>query len=351
MSNAVQDSALETLLLPVFEGRVAWPSDGALFLNARDGWPLHRQPLPGLVAEQGFKPAFDALQRSGINLLDEADDRRFPLVLLLPPRQRNEARALYARALSRLTDGGVVLACQANDEGAKSAEADLAKLIGPLTVMSKNKCRVFWSQPGNAVNAALVDEWRDLDAVRPIADGRFLSRPGVFAWDRIDVASKLLAESLPGDLRGRAADLGAGYGYLSAELLSRCAGITSLDCFEADARALALCRRNLDAESKRLPIACHWHDVTSGLPGRYDVIVCNPPFHAQVGAERPDIGRRFIEVAADALNPGGRLWLVANRHLPYELALNTGFDAVNTITQQSGFKIIEAVRSRKAGGR
>ena len=195
MSNAVQDSALETLLLPVFEGRLAWPSDGALFLNARDGWPLHRQPLPGLVAEQGFKPAFDALQRSGINLLDEADGRRFPLVLLLPPRQRSEARALYARALSRLTDGGVVLACQANDEGAKSAEADLAKLIGPLTVMSKNKCRVFWSQPGNAVNAALVDEWRDLDAVRPIADGRFLSRPGVFAWDRIDVANKLLALS------------------------------------------------------------------------------------------------------------------------------------------------------------
>ncbi|MEZ5464069.1 MAG: class I SAM-dependent methyltransferase [Lysobacteraceae bacterium] len=351
MSNAAQDPALETLLLPVFEGRLTWPADGALFLNARDGWPLHRQPLPGLVAGQRFKPAYDALQRSGIELLDEADERRFPLVMLLPPRQRSEARALYARALSRLLDGGVILACQANDEGAKSAEADLAKLIGPLTVMSKNKCRVFWSQPGNAIDAAFLDEWRDLDAVRPIADGRFLSRPGVFAWDRIDVASKLLAESLPGDLRGRAADLGAGYGYLSAELLSRCAGITSLDCFEADSRALALCRSNLEPQSGRMNITHHWHDVTSGLPGRYDVIVCNPPFHAQVGAERPDIGRRFIEVAAEALNPGGRLWLVANRHLPYELALKTGFDAVNTITQQSGFKIIEAVKSRKAGVR
>ncbi|MCB1560045.1 MAG: class I SAM-dependent methyltransferase [Xanthomonadales bacterium] len=351
MSNAAQDPALETLLLPVFEGRLIWPADGALFLNARDGWPLHRQPLPGLVAGQQFKPAFDALQRSGVELFDEADERRFPLVMLLPPRQRSEARALYAHALSRLMDGGVVLACQANDEGAKSAEADLAKLIGPLTVVSKNKCRVYWSQPGSAINSTLLEQWRGLDAVRPIADGRFLSRPGVFAWDRIDLASKLLAESLPSDLRGRAADLGAGYGYLSVALLSRCAGIMSLDCFEADARALELCRRNLEADAKRLPISCHWHDVTSGVPGRYDVIVCNPPFHAQVGAERPDIGRRFIEVAAEALNPGGRLWLVANRHLPYELALKTGFDAVNTITQQGGFKIIEAVKSRKAGVR
>ena len=288
------------------------------------------------------------MQRSAIEVIDDTDERRFPLVLLLPPRQRSEARALYVRALSRLTSDGVVLACQANDEGAKSAEADLAKLIGPLSVMSKNKCRVFWSQPGNAISDALLDAWRDLDAVRPVADGRFLSRPGVFAWDRIDPASRLLVESLPKGLSGRAADLGAGYGYLSSELLARCPGITSLDCFEADARALDLCRQNLAAQAGRVAISHHWHDVTSGLPGRYDVIVCNPPFHAQIGAERPDIGRRFIEVAAEALNPGGRLWLVANRHLPYELALKTGFDAVNTVTQQSGFKIIEAIRTRKA---
>ena len=351
MSNPQADVVLETLLLPLFEQRLRWPDDGGLFLNARDGWSLHRQPLPGLVCQQEFKPAVDGLQRSGIEVSNEQGERRFGLVMLLPPRQRSEARALYARALSRLTPDGVVLACQANDEGAKSAEVDLAKLTGPLTVMSKNKCRVFWSQPGNVIDTGLLEQWRDLDAVRRIAEGRFLSRPGVFAWDRIDVASKLLAESLPMDLRGRAADLGAGYGYLSAELLSRCTGITSLDCFEADSRALELCRSNLEVDAKRLPISCHWHDVTSGLPGRYDVIVCNPPFHAQVGAERPDIGRRFIEVAAEALNPGGRLWLVANRHLPYELALKSGFDAVNTVTQQSGFKIIEAIRSRKAGGR
>ncbi len=43
----------------------------------------------------------------------------------------------------------------------------------------------------------------------------FLSRPGVFAWDRIDPASALLAEHLPADLAGRAADLGAGYGFVA----------------------------------------------------------------------------------------------------------------------------------------
>ncbi|MCB7212868.1 methyltransferase, partial [Lactiplantibacillus plantarum] len=68
-------------------------------------------------------------------------------------------------------------------------------------------------------DADLAKRWSALDAVRPIMGGRFLSRPGVFAWDRIDPASALLAEHLPADLAGRAADLGAGYGYLSRELL------------------------------------------------------------------------------------------------------------------------------------
>jgi 16S rRNA (guanine1207-N2)-methyltransferase len=74
------------------------------------------------------------------------------------------------------------------------------------------------------------------------------------------------------------------------------------------------------------------------------VIVTNPPFHVQQRAERPDIGRQFIAVAAQALRPGGCLWLVANRHLPYEAVLDSSFGRVRTVTQQDGFKIIEAVK-------
>lgn len=340
------DPALETLMLPFASGALAWPADGgALFLRARDGWPLREVARDGLVCEQTFRPEADALVRAGRDVRDPeaVAPSAFPLVLVLPPRQREEARASLARAVRACAPGGIVVACAPNDEGAKSVEGDLKRLAGLSGTLSKHHCRVGWTRiDPEAVDPALLDDWAALDAPRPILDGRFVSRPGVFAWDRVDAASALLAAHLPADLAGRAADLGCGWGYLSFELLQRCPDIASLDLYEAEARALDLARRNL--AGARVPLAFHWHDVTAGLPARYDVIVSNPPFHAQGRADRPDIGRAFIAAAADALSPGGRLWLVANRHLPYEAVLDARFAEVRTLAQVQGFKVIAATK-------
>lgn len=352
MSSHTEDLPLETLFLPFIHGNLRWPEDGVLFLRARDGEPLRREPRPGLECEQTFKPDAEALRNGGFSLVDQEQraGKRYGLVLILPPRQRDEARAVMARAIDAVAPGGRIVASVSNNEGARSSESDLALLAGPVDSLVKNKCRVFWTAPlQGPADAQLQSQWLELDAVRPIADGRFVSRPGVFAWDRIDPASALLAKHFPADLQGRAADLGAGFGYLAAELLERCAGITSLDLYEAEKRALDLARLNLGTTRipVKFPIKFHWHDVTGGLPHSYEVIVTNPPFHTSNRADRPDIGRRFITVAAEALAPGGRLLLVANRHLPYEAVLTQTFGRVRMLGQEHGFKIIEAIKQVK----
>ena len=95
---------------------------------------------------------------------------------------------------------------------------------------------------------------------------------------------------------------------------------------------------------RQAALGFHWHDVAAGLPRACDFVVANPPFHAHDRLDRPELGQRFIEVAAEALLPGGRLYLVANRHLPYEAALARVFDAVRVLAQADGYKAIEARR-------
>lgn len=348
----MESPALESLFLPLVEGAVAWPAaGGALFMGARAGLALHARPWPGLACEQAWKPEVDALHRAGFEAGPSLPaDARHPLVLLLPPRQRDHARACFAQALRRLAPGSTLVAAMPNKEGARTGEADLARLAGALTTRSKHHCRVFWTAPLQApADPELAAQWEALDAPCRIADagvpgGSFLTRPGVFAWDRVDAASRLLGAHLPADLHGDVADLGAGWGYLAMQVLARCPRVASLDLHEADARALELARANVTAVAPAgAATGFHWTDVAAGIgQRRYDAIVCNPPFHAQGAGERVDLGRAFIAAAADALRPGGRLWLVANRHLPYESALAGRFDAPREVARRDGFKVIEA---------
>ena len=344
------DAVLDALFLPLSDGSLPLPADGnVLFLRARDGYRLREMAQPGWLCEQSFKPFADALAHSGLTLGEATPDARFKLVLLLPPRQREEARALFARAVMHAEGGGVVLACVPNAEGAKSAQADLEALLGSVSHLSKHKCRVFWGMPKvSSHHRDLLDTWLQRERPQPNAAGYF-SRPGLFAWDRIDTASALLAAHLPDDLHGQVADFGAGYGFLAAQIVARCPHITALDLYEAEARALEPARLNteraLRESGRELAFAVHWHDVTTGIERRYDAIVSNPPFH-QGRADLPDLGRAFIARAANALLPPGRLWLVANRHLPYESTLASHFQQVRSVAMQDGFKVIEATGVR-----
>jgi 16S rRNA (guanine1207-N2)-methyltransferase len=346
------DPVLDTLVLPLTDGSVAWPEDGAVqFLRARYGDALDDLPR-ALVCEQSFKPAHDTLKRAGFPLRAGDEGETCALTLLLPPRQREEQRALLARAVTSTRPGGIVLAAVSNLEGARTVEGDLKALAGNITSLSKNKCRAFWATiDPERCDYALIEAWEQLDTPRPIdavsSTGlSFISRPGLFAWDHLDAGSKLLADNLPAALTGRAADLGAGFGYLSAEALGRYPGITHLDVIEAEKRALEMARQNLAGFGDRAVF--HWLDATGPLPDTYDVVLSNPPFHID-RADRHDIGKAFIVSAARALKPGGQFWMVANRHLPYEETLNAAFKTVNVVAENGYFKVFRAI-GVKGGG-
>ena len=330
-----------------------------LFLRARYSGELHS--FRNLVCVQSFKPWADALTANAYRVYATLSDcgpehQLFDRILMLPSRQRTETRALLAQAALRLTPTGILVSAQQNNEGARSLQGDYELLFHQVwrkpqgenvRHASKHKCRVLWAAAEH-LNRELALAWQQLDAPREVLGGEFVSRPGVFAWDRIDQGSALLVTQLPHDLAGRGADLGCGYGYLSRYVLQTSPAISALDCYEAEHRALNLTRTNLqdfnvDGRNSRA-LSFHWHDVSVGLEDKdFDFILSNPPFHVD-RADQSDLGLSFIATASAALRKGGRFYMVANQHLAYEAVLKQKFSQVRTLVQDQGFKVFEAIR-------
>jgi 16S rRNA (guanine1207-N2)-methyltransferase len=310
--------ALETLMLAFTgEGGMGVPRR-ALFLGARfhpvlaDG--------PEVIGWQPLRPLADEWDRAGLRREDELPAGTWPVVMVLPGKSRDETLHWFALACGRVETGGSLVVAMPNTAGAARFEKELARATGRVDSIQKHKCRAFHAVNDGTWNRELLDEWLALGNPCEIPGTGYLTTAGVFSSGHIDPGSRLLADHLPANLRGRVADLGAGWGYLTDMALRRCPGITSVDLYEADSRALDCARKNLAGQERT--IAYHWHDVAAGVPGAYDAILMNPPFHT--GQETDvDLGRAFLTSAAAALARNGRLFVVANRQLPYEAVLDS----------------------------
>lgn len=295
-----------------------------------------------LVFEQPFKPRAAGLEAAGFKVVD-AIEGKFDLVLLLPERQRDQTLGDFAHALDLLNEGGTLVVCLHNDWGAKRFEKHLSEAAGEITSISKHHCRVFWiTKTAAALNEEIVAEWRSFRGLRRVLDGQFWSQPGFFSWDEVDIGSALLVAQLPAELHGRGADLGAGWGYLSHQVVQKCPAVEAMDLYEADREALEAARRNLGQLSSPVRVRCLWSDVpTQAMEGKCDFVVMNPPFHE---GREPDhlLGMKFIATAVRTLAANGELWMVANRHLPYEHLLEEAFNEKRIVVQDGSFKVLWA---------
>jgi 16S rRNA (guanine1207-N2)-methyltransferase len=290
-------------------------------------------PLRDVDCEQSYRPEFLRLRKATPRLSQGPYEQG--LILLTKHKEENFAN--IARAWALLAPGGTLICAGANDDGAASLEKQAGKALGLAGSLSKFHSRVFWLTRGERPPP---DYWRSLTDLRPVGDGSWVSQPGIFSWDRIDDASALLARHLPDDLSGHVADFGCGWGYLAREILACSLRITNIDLIDAEYRAIEAVRANL----KDARAAFHWLDLASeAAPATYDAIVCNPPFHAGRAVE-PALGQSFISAAARALKQRGRLYMVANRGLPYEPALKASFESFSTLADNNKFRLTLAVR-------
>lgn len=322
--------ALETgaLTLPP-EGRI-------LVLRPGAGDDLSALPGDRVQVVTGFRPDHDAFAAQGWAVA-RAPEGRYGAALVCLPRARAAARALVAEAAAHLEPGGLLAVDGQKTDGVESLLREIRARaeIGAPVVRAHGK--LFVCRPGPGIFA----DWAAAPQTLP---GGFVTRPGVFSADASDPGSELLAAALPAVLPPVVADLGAGWGRLAAAVLAR-GGVREVHLIEAEADALDCARAAIADPRARF----HWADARSFRPARpFDAVVMNPPFHAGRAAD-PALGAAMIAAAARMLAPEGVLWLVANRHLPYEQALAAAFREVAEAAGSPAYKILRAARPLRAG--
>lgn len=330
---------IETLLIPVLGNMIPAKDKTCLFLNAQAHKDLARTGCSAIRMQQYWKTS----AAKGMNPDLPPHTEAFDLVLVLLPKNIIEAQALLARGIMHVgTDGYIVCAADNDAGGARIKKMFQSFGLQDLHDESKHKARVVWAR-GEGADQIALDKALQAGEKQTIAAGQFTSIPGVFGWNKIDEGSALLASLLPETLHSTGADFGCGYGYLSDALLQKCKGVKTLFALDADFRAVELCTENLKKYGGN--VTCRWEDITAletPLPP-LDFIVMNPPFHEGKKTDI-DLGLRFVQVAAQSLKKGGTLWMVANKHLPYEAILNGAFSNVSTISEKHGIKIFKAVK-------
>ncbi len=315
-------STAPRFLAPFDQGRVE-PAESLLVIRPADAMGL--SGFEAVTIEQGFSPTAKALEEAGFAVFPRAEGR-YGMVMVNLTRFRAENLANIARA-SAMTDG-LVLVNGAKTEGIESL-LKMVKNITPVDVMSKAHGKIFSFEA-----TPMPQEWLLAGEMARNKDG-FMTAPGMFSFEKVDVGSTLLAPHLEG-LKGRVADLGAGWGWLAAQALGP--EVSEMVLFEAEQKAVEAAKLNLMDPRVRF----EWADVLA-LPKQlpFDVVISNPPFHQSRAAE-PSLGVGFIQAAAKLLKPKGRFLMVANRQLPYERALEGGFRKVEMLGQTNGFKLFEA---------
>lgn len=228
------------------------------------------------------------------------------------------------------------------------------RILGPTrTSLAEKKARLIFCAP-DARRAPPRNPWPRTYTVAP--GGEVITgHAGVFSPDHLDIGTRFFLDQLAArfarsPVTGTVVDLGCGNGVVGT-LTARqnpAAELTFLDeSYRAVASAEATFRANLGPDrAARFAVGNGLFELAAGPPvarGSVDVILNNPPFHAEQSMG-DETAREMFREAHAALRPGGELWVVGNLHLDYKVRLQRLFGACETVAANGKFAVLRATR-------
>ncbi|MDD9893917.1 MAG: class I SAM-dependent methyltransferase [Gammaproteobacteria bacterium] len=257
-------------------------------------------------------------------------------VLLFLPKAKPRLQQLLHSIVPQLNSANLWVVGE-NTGGIKAAPKQLADYFAVI-----EKC-------GNAKRCGLLrcsepkQALPDVEALSPTVfdQWQLSAKPGLFNKGQVDKGTELLLQHLP-KLHGRVLDMGCGGGVISLAAIAK--GAESVLAADSSAVALAAAQESLalnNTESVEVVASDVYSDIPRDIGGSFDWVLSNPPFHSGIATDYQP-ARRLIQDSKRYVRSGGRLMIVANRHLPYEQWLEATFSRWEVLVQESGFKVLVA---------
>lgn len=277
-----------------------------------------------------------------------AQGGRYDVMLATVPKGKSVVARLIQDAGALLVPEGHFYLAGGNDEGIKSAAKRLEKAFGhgvPIAYRKGHRLIEAIRPVGEIDLDGLEDDgYYTFRQMRAEVRGRawtVVTKPGIFAWDRVDAATALLLNQFTVNPADQVLDLGAGYGMMGL-VAATLAPQGHVDLVEADVVAVEAARQTLAANGVT-NAQVFLSDGAEAVRRQYQVVVTNPPFHQGYGVDYTVV-RQFIRDAHRLLVQGGRFWLVANRGLrvSYPDLLRHHFGIVNTVFEDNRWQLFLA---------
>lgn len=293
------------------------------------------------VAEQAGYLGF-AVQFSDFELESIADNSLEKIFYRIS-KEKAVTHYLLNQARRILKPGGSLWLSGQKNEGIKTYIEKASALFGCEKNIRKDGVNYFSQLTKAPVGGeSLVDDtYRELRQCLSFGDFPIWSKPGLFGWNKIDQGSEFLINEIRDLLDAsprrfaNCLDLGCGYGYLT--IAARDLPIDRFTLTDNNAAALQAARNNVRTVADARVIAS---DAGLQLADKFDLILCNPPFHQGFSIDG-DLTEKFLRSAAQHLEESGAAYFVVNQFIGLEKKARGIFNSIKLIAQNKSFKVVE----------
>lgn len=260
--------------------------------------------------------------------------------VLFLPKSRELTEYLLQELAAKITSGIVFLVGEKR-AGVERAAKQLAVFGRTSKLDSARHCQLWRCEVGVTPDIPSLAAASKVFTVDSVGQSiQVHSVPGVFSHGRLDLGTQLLLECLTDLPAGHYLDFGCGAGVVGSFLKQR---YPQAQVSMLDVDAFAIYSSQLTLAASQLEANTITGDGIHAAPKQLAAIISNPPFHQGVHTQYQTT-ETMLREAAEHLQPGGELRIVANSFLKYPPLIEKHLGPCTVLAERDGFKVYRAVR-------